>query len=106
MIVQARLTAFTQALQQSGWTVGQNIRIDYRWGPGNPATMRTHARELVALEPDIEGARERKRGVFMCNSGRRQERVCRVQRPAAKIDAIATSAGGRDRTIPIEFRPF
>jgi len=50
---QARLTAFTQALQQSGWTVGQNIRIDYRWGPGNPATMRKHATELVALEPDV-----------------------------------------------------
>src|SRR2546425_9820980 len=40
--------------------------------------------------------------VFMCNSGRaRQERVCRAQRPAAKIDAIATSAGGRDRTSRI-----
>ena len=49
----ARLTAFTQALQQSGWTVGQNIRIDYRWGPGNPATMRKQAAELVALEPDV-----------------------------------------------------
>jgi putative ABC transport system substrate-binding protein len=49
----ARLTAFTQALQQLGWTVGQNVRIDYRWGPGNPATMRKHATELVALEPDL-----------------------------------------------------
>ena len=38
---------------------------------------------------------------FMCNSARRQERVCRAQRPAAKIDAIATSAGGRDRTSRI-----
>src|SRR5438105_1069435 len=36
--------------------------------------------------------------VFMCNSVARQERVCRAQRPAAKIDAIATSASGRDRT--------
>src|SRR5262245_19779084 len=27
---QARLTSFTQGLQQLGWTVGQNIRIDYR----------------------------------------------------------------------------
>jgi putative ABC transport system substrate-binding protein len=49
----ARLTAFTQALQQLGWTVWQNVRIDYRWGPGNPATMRKHATELVALEPDV-----------------------------------------------------
>jgi putative tryptophan/tyrosine transport system substrate-binding protein len=28
----AHLTAFAQALQQSGWTVGQNVRIDHRWG--------------------------------------------------------------------------
>src|SRR5260221_1784431 len=40
--------------------------------------------------------------VFMCNSGRRQERVCRAQRPAAKIDAIATSACDRDRTPGVE----
>jgi putative ABC transport system substrate-binding protein len=49
----ARLTAFAQALQQSGWTVGQNVRIDYRWGPGNAETMRKHATELVALRPDV-----------------------------------------------------
>src|SRR6516165_9058234 len=47
----AWLTVFTQALQQSGWTVGQNVRIDYR--PGNPATMRKYATELVALQPDV-----------------------------------------------------
>src|SRR5213080_2164727 len=39
---------------------------------------------------------------FMCNSVARQERVCRAQRPAAKIDAIATSASGRDRTSAFE----
>ena len=36
--------------------------------------------------------------VFRDNRGRRQERVWRAQRPGAKIYAIATSAGGRDRT--------
>jgi putative ABC transport system substrate-binding protein len=49
----ARLTAFAQALQQSGWTVGQNVHIDYRWGPGNAETMRKYATELVALAPDV-----------------------------------------------------
>jgi ABC-type uncharacterized transport system substrate-binding protein len=49
----ARLTAFAQALQQSGWTVGQNVHIDYRWGPGNAETMRRYATELVALAPDV-----------------------------------------------------
>ena len=50
---QARLAAFAQGLQQAGWTVGQNIRIDYRWGAGNADTMRKHAAELVALAPEV-----------------------------------------------------
>jgi putative tryptophan/tyrosine transport system substrate-binding protein len=49
----SRLTTFAQALQQSGWTVGQNVAIDYRWGPGNAETMRKYATELVALALDV-----------------------------------------------------
>ena len=29
---QARHATFLQGLQQSGWTVGRNLRIDTRWG--------------------------------------------------------------------------
>ncbi len=50
---QARLTAFAQALQQAGWTLGQNLRLDYRWGDGKPDTMRKYATELAALAPDV-----------------------------------------------------
>jgi putative ABC transport system substrate-binding protein len=50
---QARLAAFAQGLQQSGWTVGQNVRVDYRWGDGNADSMREYAAELVALAPDV-----------------------------------------------------
>ena len=50
---QARLAAFAQGLAQLGWSIGQNLRIDYRWGAGNPDNMRTHAAELVALAPDV-----------------------------------------------------
>ena len=49
----ARLTAFAQGLQQLGWTVGQNIRIEYRWGDGKAETMQKYAAELVALAPDV-----------------------------------------------------
>ena len=49
----ARLTAFAQGLQQLGWTVGQNVRIDYRWGDSKPATMRKLANELNSLAPDV-----------------------------------------------------
>jgi putative tryptophan/tyrosine transport system substrate-binding protein len=50
---QARLTAFAQALQQAGWTLGQNLRLDYRWGDGTPDTLRKYATELVELKPDV-----------------------------------------------------
>jgi putative tryptophan/tyrosine transport system substrate-binding protein len=49
----SRLTTFAQALQQLGWTVGQNIHIDYRWGDGTADTMRKNAAELIALAPDV-----------------------------------------------------
>jgi putative ABC transport system substrate-binding protein len=50
---QARLTAFRQALQELGWTVGRNVRIDYRWGAGDAGLDRRNATELVALAPDV-----------------------------------------------------
>jgi putative ABC transport system substrate-binding protein len=49
----ARLAAFAQGLQQSGWTIGQNVRVDYRWSGGNADSMRKYATELVALAPDV-----------------------------------------------------
>jgi putative ABC transport system substrate-binding protein len=48
----ARVTALAQALQQLGWTVGRNIRIEYRWGAGDADRIRQEAAELVALAPD------------------------------------------------------
>ena len=43
-----------QGLQELGWTVGRNVRIDYRWGAGNdPDRMRKYAAELLALAPDV-----------------------------------------------------
>jgi putative ABC transport system substrate-binding protein len=49
---QARLAAFAQGLQQLGWTIGQNVRVDYRWAL-NADTARKYAAELVALAPDV-----------------------------------------------------
>jgi putative ABC transport system substrate-binding protein len=51
--LQARMSAFVQGLQQLGWVDGRNVRIDYRWGGGNPDTIRKHAMELAALAPDV-----------------------------------------------------
>src|SRR5262245_23231883 len=49
----ARLTAFLQGLQQSGWTDGQNVRIVYRWTKGDAERIRKSAAELIALAPDV-----------------------------------------------------
>ena len=50
---QANIAAFLQGLRQLGWTDGRNVRIDHRWGAGNPADIRKYAAELVALAPDV-----------------------------------------------------
>jgi putative ABC transport system substrate-binding protein len=50
---QARVTAFVQGLQELGWTVGRNVRIDYRWPAGDAERSRRYAAELVALAPDV-----------------------------------------------------
>jgi putative tryptophan/tyrosine transport system substrate-binding protein len=50
---QANTEAFLQALQQFGWTRGQNLQIDYRVGANNAERMRKQAAELAALAPDV-----------------------------------------------------
>jgi ABC-type uncharacterized transport system substrate-binding protein len=50
---QARIAAFAQVLQQSGWSNGRNLRIDTRWGENNVDRERRYAVELVALAPDV-----------------------------------------------------
>jgi putative tryptophan/tyrosine transport system substrate-binding protein len=50
---QANITAFQQGLEQLGWSVGRNVRIDYRWALGNSGNLRKYAEELAALAPDV-----------------------------------------------------
>jgi putative tryptophan/tyrosine transport system substrate-binding protein len=49
---QTRVGAFLEGLQQSGWTIGQNLQIDGRWATTNAVEIRRHAAELAALAPD------------------------------------------------------
>ena len=50
---QARVAAFLQGLQETGWVVGRNAQIDIRWGlSGDPERIRKNVTELVALTPD------------------------------------------------------
>jgi len=50
---QARITALAQGLQEAGWAIGRNLRIDTRWSSGNRARLRKEAADLVALGPDV-----------------------------------------------------
>ena len=49
----SRITAFLDALQQSGWTDRSNVQIDIRWGAGDAERIRKFAAELVAIKPDV-----------------------------------------------------
>jgi putative ABC transport system substrate-binding protein len=49
----SRDEVFLQELQERGWVVGRNLRIDYRWSGGNADALRAHAAELIALKPDV-----------------------------------------------------
>jgi putative tryptophan/tyrosine transport system substrate-binding protein len=49
---QLRGNAFVQGLQELGWSVGRNLRIEYRWGLADADRLRRGAQELVALAPD------------------------------------------------------
>ena len=50
---QPRLLALAQGLQELGWTVGRNLRIDTRWAASDADRARKYAAELIALAPDI-----------------------------------------------------
>ena len=44
---------FLKELRQSGWAVGNNIRIETRWAGNRSDDIRRHVAELVALTPDV-----------------------------------------------------
>ncbi len=50
---QTYVAAFQQGLQEFGWSVGRNLRIDLRWGGGDADRTRRYAAELAALLPDV-----------------------------------------------------
>src|SRR6516164_2943270 len=52
-MTETNVSAFTQALADSGRTEGRNVRMDLRWGGGDANRMRASAQELVSLKPDI-----------------------------------------------------
>ena len=52
-LFQIWLGAFLQGLTQSGWNIGENVRVDTRWATASADAVRKNAAELVALAPDV-----------------------------------------------------
>ena len=49
----AQLSGFTQGLAELGWIEGRNLRMEIRWGGSDVDRIRTFAKDLVALRPDV-----------------------------------------------------
>jgi putative tryptophan/tyrosine transport system substrate-binding protein len=49
---QSEVMVFRDALKKLGWTEGNNLRIELRWGAGEADKIKTYAKELVDLRPD------------------------------------------------------
>ena len=49
----AQLSGFTHGIAELGWIEGRNLRTEIRWGSGDVDRIRTFAKELVALHPDV-----------------------------------------------------
>src|SRR5262249_25179580 len=47
----ARVEEFATGLETEGWSLGQNLRIEYRYAEGYSARMQALAKELVELKP-------------------------------------------------------
>jgi putative ABC transport system substrate-binding protein len=56
---QTRLAVFLQGLQEAGWAVGRNVRVDIRWAAADVDHFRSYAAELTALGPDVVRLRAR-----------------------------------------------
>src|SRR5258708_4368091 len=50
---QARIAVFKQSLQQLGWVVGQNLKIEIRQIGADVDRLRSNVAELVALAPEV-----------------------------------------------------
>src|SRR5215475_15558006 len=74
---QAMAAAFEGALAKLGWTRGNNVVIEYRWG-GRDADKRRQAAELVAHAPDV---------IFV-NGGLGLERLLQATRSVPIVFAV------------------
>src|SRR4051795_11980018 len=47
------IAEFRNALMRLGWTEGQNVRTEVRWGANDLDLIASHAKEIVQMRPDV-----------------------------------------------------
>ena len=100
------LTVFLQALQQSGWVDGRNVRIETRWASGNAAEIRKHTNDLVALAPDVIFANGTASVPFLTQATRKIPIVfANVADPvgAGLVDTMARPGGNTTGFVQFEY---
>jgi len=73
---QLRAKVFRRELEKAGWTVGQNLQIDFHWGTGDADWVRSAAVQMLRQAPSV----------MLANGG-----------------AAATAAQQLTRTVPVIF---
>src|SRR5262249_4318033 len=53
VVEQIQANILETVLKQKGWILGRNLEIEYRLTRGDTDLSRAHARELLALQPDV-----------------------------------------------------
>ena len=53
VVEQTQANILETVLKEKGWISGQNLQIEYRITRGDTDLSRAHARELLALQPDV-----------------------------------------------------
>ena len=48
-----RVNGLRQGLRKLDWVEGRNLQMDFRFGSADPGRIRTYAKELVSLAPDV-----------------------------------------------------
>jgi putative tryptophan/tyrosine transport system substrate-binding protein len=50
---QLRATVFRRELEKAGWTVGGNLQVDFHWGTGDTAWVRSAAAQVLSGAPNV-----------------------------------------------------
>jgi putative tryptophan/tyrosine transport system substrate-binding protein len=48
-----RARAFQHELEKAGWTVGENLQIDFHWGTGDANWVRSAIEQIISQAPDV-----------------------------------------------------